>query len=186
MARIVLNNIPFDDAFLADSDANVALGRFMAVWGQIEVVCGFIFRSLTNTNVELMMAFMDNVGVKEQIAIVQNLAEAVKDEDAKRLLMDAMSRVQDMSTKRNKIVHASWGTLNDVSARYYTGLTSSRLDELMRETQRGKTYPGTWVFTVEHLKQLIEDGIALRKELEALIDKVRAPDHRDEFHSRMR
>lgn len=175
MPNVYLNNIPFDPEFLADTEANAALGRFMTVWSQIEVMCGFIFRSMTGFRAEFTIVFQDNVDVKEQIAIVQELSESVADQSARQDLVAAMGKVQTMSTKRNKIVHASWGRLDGVPARFYNGLSHSRIQELFRGTQRGKTYPGTWVFTVAHLNQLTIDGVALRDELEALVDRVKDP-----------
>lgn len=138
MAAIVLNNVPFPASDLEDEAPNLALGRFMTAWSQVEVVCNHLFRHLAGLDSDVATIVFDNVGTKEQLAMLSELCESLPDATQRQEVSTSLKSAQEFGVKRNKLVHASWGYLNGELARFWSGLTSAHLKEIQSDSQRAK------------------------------------------------
>ncbi|AZO29999.1 hypothetical protein [Mesorhizobium sp. M1B.F.Ca.ET.045.04.1.1] len=170
MPSIILNNIPFPDTDISDDHPNLALGRLMTAWGQIEVVCNFLFRRLTDLHVDAATIVFDIVGNKEQIEMLIGLTELLPREDQRKVLSDLLSSVKNLSTKRNKVIHASWGKLDGNPARFWSGLTSAHFDDIMSGSQKGGSHLQNHVHTVPQIESIFSKMVELRGQLEQALD----------------
>ncbi|PZO00718.1 MAG: hypothetical protein DCF29_16545 [Alphaproteobacteria bacterium] len=180
MPSILLNNIPFDDSDLED-ERNVVLGKFMTVWSQVETLCAFHFRKLAQAQEGLAQIIFDHVGMREQIDILSDLAETLPQEDDRDRMLRLMKDVDGLSVKRNKIVHASWGLFDHEPARFWRSLTAQNLNEIMEQTQKGKSLRTSRIFTTTDLRGLINYGLALRAELEAALQEISVINEKEDF-----
>lgn len=102
---------------------------------------------------------------RDQLNILKRLVDFLPIEDDKILLASILREIDEISVKRNKIVHSLWGTFNGEPARYHRDLTFSKIEEIMYETDKGKSLRGSSIFTVADLKQLTEQTVRLRDAL---------------------
>jgi hypothetical protein len=175
MPRIIRNNLPFPESDLSDEMPNLALGRFMTIWGQIEVVCNFLFRRITDLEPDVSTIIFDNVGTKEQIEMLVSLCDFLPIPEQKDRIITLLDRTREFGIKRNKIVHASWGLLDGEPARFWSGMTSAHSDEIRRQTQKGKSLLQKFVFSASTLEALTAEMVSLREELEAALRVVEIP-----------
>jgi hypothetical protein len=176
MPSIILNNLPFPESDLSDEMPNLALGRFMTIWGQIEVVCNFLFRRITDLESDVSTIVFDNVGTKEQIEMLVSLCDFLPRPEQKDHVIKLLERTREFGIKRNKIVHASWGLLDGEPARFWSGMTSAHFDEIRRQTQKGKSQVQKFVFSAGTLEALTAEMVALRQELETALHTVEIPE----------
>ncbi|MCA0015875.1 hypothetical protein LB561_22035 [Mesorhizobium sp. B292B1B] len=170
MVGIILNNLPFPESDISEERPNLALGRLMSAWGQIEVVCNFLFRRLTDLHLDAATIVFDTVGNKEQIEILTGLAELLPNAAQRDALSILLSSVKAFSIRRNKIIHANWGTLSGEPARFWSGLTSTHFDEIWSGSQKGDGYLQNLVHTVTRLEGIVSDMVQLRLKLEKALD----------------
>ncbi|UVK51883.1 hypothetical protein DBIPINDM_005206 [Mesorhizobium sp. AR02] len=170
MVGVVLNNLPFPESDILDERPNLVLGRLMTAWGQIEVTCNFLFRKLTDLHLDAATVVFDTVGNKEQIEMLIGLAGFLPRADQREAFSGLLSSVKTLSIKRNKVIHASWGTLDGEPARFWSGLTSTHLNEIMSGSQKGGGYLQNHVHTVTRLDGILSEMVQLRHELQNALD----------------
>lgn len=173
MAGIVLNNLPFDEADLADPMRHIALGRFMTAWSQVEVVWSFLFRKFLDLSPQIALVVSDKVKINTQLAIVRELIEYLPQEDDRSALGTAISTLEKIASKRNKIVHSSWGLLNGEAARYDHALSSDKMEEVMNETPKGNSIRANHIFTIRDLEEITSATVSLRDNLENALHTIR-------------
>ena len=159
MSSISKGNLPFPSWELTSIEANETLGKFVTAWGQVETVCSFIFNALSEVPATARLTLFGWVQTYEQIQILSALAEET-DESA---LRDAISEVKDLSEKRNRIIHAEWGTIDGKEARFWRGLTIKALDQIAKETNPSRRTGS--VFTLQEIKAFTENAVSLRDKL---------------------
>lgn len=191
MPSIIYNNLPFDEADLTNSDTNFTLGQFMTAWSQVESLCGFLFRELSQIRYEVANIIFDRVGVREQIEILAELVVNIEDTSRMEIASAAVKEVEALSKARNKIVHAGWGLYNMEPARFWHGITRQRFSEIGSNTPRGKADRERFIFTLSDIVAATERCVTVRETLEQILRETsherlhtrRATDA-DRWHSR--
>lgn len=181
MPGILYNNIPFDEADLTSQDSNFALGQFMTAWSQVESLCGFLFRDLSNVGYEIGTIIFDRVGVREQIEILAELAALMPNAEQRESALVAMKEVEFLSKARNKIVHAGWGLFNGERARFWHGITNAHFDGISADTAKGKADRGRFIFTLSDIATLTGRSISVRQTLEAILQEVEKEKRREQM-----
>jgi hypothetical protein len=121
------------------------------------------------------ITIFENITKKEQIVIIEGFVELVFDENDRKRLASLVERMKGFSTQRNKIVHASWGTIDGEPARFSLILTYSNLTEILSGSQKSRSHLDKHIFTVARIDKLTEEGIKLRNDLEKAVHEIRFP-----------
>jgi hypothetical protein len=164
MASIVYNNLPHDPADFTDQASNFALGQFMTAWSQLEAVIGVLFAELSGIPREKADIIIDEVPNKDRITILERMA-AISDDATRTALGPLISQTRTLGERRNRIVHAGWGTFNNERARYWHGLTSADFDEIWKETSKGQSLRAKGIFTMGDLARLSAEAVVLKDRL---------------------
>jgi hypothetical protein len=164
----IFRAMPPRDEDLADDEANVALGRFMTAWAQVEIVCTYLFKTMADISNTKASAIFDHIGTKEQIEILEALADELTDIQMQTQLIELVEIARLLSSNRHKIVHASWEIFQSESARIWFGVTSAQLHEMLDGSQKGKSYRQKYVFTVDDLNALTSEATKARDGLAAI------------------
>jgi len=172
MANIFHNNIPDPQSDLNNEKANVALGRFMTAWSQIEGMCGFLFCEIAQLDPKATRIIFDRIGSREQISILRALVDGIVIADERDRIADLMDRVEKLSEKRNKIAHGSWGTYNGESTRFWQGMTSSNFEDVVMETPKGQSLRVKNLHTITDLEALIGACVVLRDTLYSELGRI--------------
>lgn len=169
MASIIYNNIPFDPNDLSDHEPNFVLGQFMTAWSQVESLCGFLFRDLSEIRFEIATIIFDRVGTREQTEIVTELIDMIEDGQLRDMARKALVEVEALSKARNKIVHAGWGLYAGERARFWHGISTSRLIEIGRDTDRGRADRARFIFTLNDIRALTTRCVATRDAMQEVL-----------------
>lgn len=172
MASIIYNNIPFNPDDLSNIENNFALGQFLTAWSQTESICGFLFRELSQISYAIANTIFDRIGVREQIEILTELVATIPDAERNERALMALKEVEELSKVRNKIVHAGWGQFNGEAARFWHGITSSRLSEISQESPKGKADRIRFIFTISEIAALTTRNANVRSKLEILLNEI--------------
>jgi hypothetical protein len=164
----IFRAMPPRDEDLADDVSNVALGRFMTAWAQVEIVITYLFKRIADISNTKASAIFDNIGTKEQIEILVAMSEEIEDDKLQEKIIDLLQGAKSLSSNRHKIVHASWEIFKSEPARIWFGVTKSQFDEMLEGTQKGKSFREKFVFTVEDMEALIQEAIMIRDELASI------------------
>lgn len=163
MASIIYNNIPFPENALTDQNSNFILGQFMTAWSQVESLCGFLFRELSEIDPNKATIIFDRIGTREQTDIVKELLETSDDLSEHAALLD---RAQTISVARNKIVHAGWGLIDGEPARFWHGITSKNFEDIVGETPKGLSARQRFIFSLGEISALTTECTSLRDDLQ--------------------
>ncbi|RWP46724.1 hypothetical protein [Mesorhizobium sp.] len=172
MASIIYNNIPFDEGDLKNTETNFALGQFMTAWSQVESLCGFLFRELSQIRYEIANTIFDRIGAREQIEILAELIELITATEQRASAATAIKEVEEIAKARNKIVHAGWGLLGGEPARFWHGITSARFREITSDTPKGKADRVRFIYTLSDIVQLTDRCVIVRQTMESILHAI--------------
>ncbi|TPN60017.1 hypothetical protein FJ981_00325 [Mesorhizobium sp. B1-1-4] len=181
MAGIMYNNIPFDENDLSNPDTNFALGQFMTAWSQVESLCGFLFRNLSQIGYEIGNIIFDRVGAREQIEILTELIHLMPNAEQRESASKAMKEVESLSRARNKIVHAGWGLFNGEPARFWHGITNAHFDGIATDTAQGKADRERFIFTLPDIATLTGRSVSVRQTLESILQELKEKQRREQL-----
>lgn len=164
----IFRAMPPRDEDLADDVSNVALGRFMTAWAQVEIVITYLFKRIADISIAKASAIFDNIGTKEQIEILEAMSDEIEDEKLQGKVRDLLQAAKSLSSNRHKIVHASWEIFQSEPARIWFGVTCNQLDEMLEGTQKGKSFREKFVFTAQDIEALTKEATMIRDELASI------------------
>lgn len=154
---VVLDMWPFPTDHLHGESHNLTLGRFMTAWSQIEIVCRALFQAAIHVDDDQANIIFDNVSAKDQIIILRNMVSYLTshDGDDGEKLARLLDEVKVLSTTRNRIIHARWGSLHGEIARFWFGITADQVSLMVIEGE-GAASCRTKIFTVPEITAATE------------------------------
>ncbi|MGE0035964.1 MAG: hypothetical protein AB7S93_10040 [Xanthobacteraceae bacterium] len=94
--------IPLSEAELAE------LGRFTAVFSQVDFLLGEAISLLTGTPWWAMQLMLENASIGPKLNVLRKIIPDVKDKEAKRLAKEACDRMAKLLDRRNHVIHGLW------------------------------------------------------------------------------
>jgi hypothetical protein len=126
------------------------------------------------------------IGTREQLKIVN----ALIDQNALKEFQDeakgAIKIVDALSEKRNKIAHAGWGIYNGESARFWHGLTSANLSEIVRNSPKGESLRAKNIHTISDIDAVADRCDTSFTHLFELYDKLQLSPWSERGENRVR
>lgn len=103
--------IPLTDYML------IELGRFSAVFSQVDYLLSVAISMTTKTPFWAMQVMLDNATSGTKINMFRKIVPKIEDKKAKEIAKDALDRLNKIVQPRNYIMHGLWAQVADFSAK---------------------------------------------------------------------
>jgi len=149
MASIVHNNHFVGFAEEDNRERDLVLGSYMSAVSNLETVVRLTFRKLSGIDGDKSNIIFDRIGAKEQNEII---GEFIASDKSISEEFSGIAKNLDLCAKhRNEIVHATWGVIDGLVARFWSGLTEEHFEHIVAETDKGNSLRGRHIFTLEQI-----------------------------------
>ena len=157
---------------LATNKHNLALGRAVTHWSEVEGWIFYIFSIVSRTDLDVAYTIMASFGgfgpqrdLFERVVKLQ-----VRDPELLKLLLDACKEYDRLTPQRNKIVHGEWVTYGNRKSWKTVRVGKTKQLRYFDKYKDSGEDPQKAVFTVAMLDQFAAECIALRDRMSKIAD----------------
>lgn len=172
MPQVLYQQPTLNDAIVNGDGPNLAIGRFLTAWGEVEGAYMAAFINLSGLKLNHLSFYLDRVRTREMLDLTLDLCAQYEDRRIAEAITPLIERASALSAKRNQIVHAGWGMLDGEPALFYHQLTQQNLLEIMQGTQRGLAKHRRLIFTVAEINEASAEAISIRDGLMPLVQQL--------------
>lgn len=145
------------------TDRDIALGRYMSEWGNLEFKISILFYILIGTDVEIAsILFSVGFQAKTLIDLLKAFGQSILLESEQKELKGLCKRYNELVLKRNKIVHSRWlldSVKNDPTAAQWVRICFPIDPEVSKQifNKSNQKIRSKYRFTIKQLITATED-----------------------------